>query len=473
MKRLGAIIALTLIFAMLCPLFISADDGAPDTSAAAVSYLYCFNTDKVLYEKNTGTSIAPGSSTKMMTALIALENIDDFSKKIAITSELLRGNQGGGAGFKAGMSTTLSDLFSALVCAGSNDAATIIANYVAGDVQSFVEMMNKRASELLMTHTYYSNPTGVDEASARTTAGDIALLAFELYTNGQFMDAAKAPSHMIDCLGKRVYNRNYFRTTWYSTKYYNTSVNGMNAGVTDASGYCVVATADISGNSYLCIVLGGSDDGVDIHSYTVARDLLSWASKSFAYKEVFSSAKIFCTLPVKYGNETDSVIILPKRASNVYLPKNASIENEVTVSWGLSKDYLVAPITEGSVIGKADVYYNGELVDSVELIVGASVARSKTSYTLTLVRNFFTSRYLWEALVGIALIALVILIYRLYKIKGADIFIIKRKTVNEDSDSEEEDVIDLDDEDELYENKEKKGLSALLDKIRNRNKRGE
>ena len=88
MKRLGAIIALTLIFAMLCPLFISADDGAPDTSAAAVSYLYCFNTDKVLYEKNTGTSRAPGSSTKMMTALIALENIDDFSKKIAITSEL-------------------------------------------------------------------------------------------------------------------------------------------------------------------------------------------------------------------------------------------------------------------------------------------------------------------------------------------------------------------------------------------------
>ena len=81
MKRLGAIIALTLLVAMLCPLFIAADSGAPDTSAAAVSYLYCFNTDKVLYEKNTGTSRAPGSSTKMMTALIALENIDDFSKK--------------------------------------------------------------------------------------------------------------------------------------------------------------------------------------------------------------------------------------------------------------------------------------------------------------------------------------------------------------------------------------------------------
>lgn len=467
---LAALLIILLVLAL--PLFSFADaaedSGVPDTSSAGAAFLYCMNTESVMYEKNADKALLPGPTVKMMTALLVSEHFDDFDEGVTVTGDLLEGYTSGGTGFKSGMSASVGELFAALVCGGSNDAAVILANLVSGSVSEFVSLMNERAKEIGMLHTVYSNPTGADDPSATTTVGDVFLLAQRLYTNGRFMEAAGAPSHYINCLKARVYNRNYFRTTWFTGKYYSTSINGMNAGVTSGAGYCVTASAEISGNSYICIVMNASSDDDNIYSYVVAKDLLDFGGKSFKYFEVISSARVFCTLPVRLGNETDSVCIMPKRASMVYLPISAYGTDDVEIRWGTSVDYLTAPIEEGTVVGAAEVYYKGDLMDTVELVVGASVSANDSSFVLYAVNKVLGSRLFYEILAAVVIIVLLFVGYRIYKKRASDHAFIHGE---EDLCDEDELSLDDDEDDCEYQRSKPKGIFGGIKKSKRKNKK--
>lgn len=468
LRILSVVFALLLILPIFhySPLLAEGEDAItgeetaeiPSADMARAFYLYCFDADAVLFSKNESNTYPPSSTAKMMTALLVSEAYKDFSESITLTEELLIGTGGGSTGYSRGMTVTVQDLFDSLVCQGATDASIILANAVSGSVNDFVREMNRRAKSLGMEATVYANPTGLDPSdgqTAYTTAHDVSLLASVLYSDGRFMEASDSPSCYIESLSKRVYNRNNFITTWHTNKYYDASVSGMNAGNTTTAGYNVTSVKVIGGVTYLCVVLGATADGDVNYSYEIAKELFAIADGSYGYVEALSAAKVLCELSVKYGNESDYVAVIPSRASFVYLPISDGIEERISVSWGTFEDYLSAPFKAGTVVGEATVYYDGVPVDTVELITAASVARSKTSYFLNIIRGALSSYVVWEIIAAALIILIIFIVRRLYRKYGSDIFVVsnyfpllKKKSPSDYDDIGEDDIGEDDSSDE-------------------------
>ena len=150
--------------------------GAQPTLSASSAVLMDRESGRVLYEKNAGERRSIASITKLMTALVAVELHPDLSSTVTVEREWT-GAEGSSMYLKPGEELSLEALLYGLLLSSGNDAALAIAGYCAGDVESFVAEMNKKAAQLGMNDTHFANPNGLDDPQHYSTAYDMALLA--------------------------------------------------------------------------------------------------------------------------------------------------------------------------------------------------------------------------------------------------------------------------------------------------------
>lgn len=248
-------------------------------------YLFDANTGEALVEQNPDMVRHVASLTKMMTALLVIENGSDLNASITIPDSLtpefqsIKANRGHTIGLQAGESVRRIDMLYAMLLPSANDAASVLASDAAGgDLAAFAARMNARASQLGCTTTHFSCPHGLYDANNYSTARDLAKIALACYANPTYRQVADTVLYQLPAT-----NVHETRTITTTNKLlqpgsatYRSYAHGMKTGFTTKAGRCFVTFAQQDGHTYGLVILGSNSQNI----FREASELLDWAFTS-------------------------------------------------------------------------------------------------------------------------------------------------------------------------------------------------
>jgi len=407
-KYIAALAAIMILVQIICIGVSSApvsdvSDTPPIVEGCTAYYLYNFENDRVLASVGCDEVVYPASAVKLMTGIIAVEELGgDLERKITVTNEMIKNCVGNNLGFKAGEIVTVKDMLYACLVGGANDAALILASTVSENEKTFVDLMNTKASLIGAFDTHYTNPTGIHDPAMVTTGTDTAIIAKYAHSLPLLREIVATPKYVMEKTNmtdfRNIYSRNCLISKYYDT--YNTPYRyegaiGMNAGYTTASGAVVVATAENKDGdlSYLAVLMGGSMENGENASYAGAVTLFNWAFAAYDYLDILSTEKVICEVPVSLSSAVDHVTLVPQNALTAYLPTSTDIEAEVEYSYTLDVESLSAPVKMGQRAGMVTVVFGGEVIGSSPLITTVDVERSELLYTLAQIEEFTKSKF--------------------------------------------------------------------------------
>ena len=405
---------------------VSAVAETPTIENAKTAYVSCLETGDVLFQHNPETEIFTTSSTKIMTAIVAIEALDGrLDEKVTVTSQMLAEVSGNRFGLVAGEEVTVNDLIHILVTGGNNDGAYCLAYLTSGSVSAFVGKMNEKAATLGAFSTHYTNPTGMHDDDMVTTVTDTALIAKYAWSLPVFEEASSTPKYVMEATNKadyrNIYNRNCLISKYYDANYYNESCAGINAGSTQQGGHCVITVAKKDSLSYLIIVMGAESTD-KIYSYTNVNALADWAFSSFAMVDVLFEENMICEIPVTLSSAVDYVTLAPAKTVSVFLPTDVDIENEITYSWQTTEESLEAPVSKGQVVGKVSAVYDGNIIASGDLVVTSDVESSDFLYQLSRIEKLTKSKGFIAAVISAIVLSISVVLFNAYRRKNRGVF---------------------------------------------------
>lgn len=391
-RAVGLTMTMILLVTLLVPSAAAITyPGVPEITIEAKSALLVdMNTGQVLYEQNANDIRYPASITKIMTCLLTLEAIGrgdlSMDSLVTVPEEALEGmpEDSSTAGLKAGEEVTVNDLLYCLMVASANEAANTLAIAVAGDIPSFVELMNKRAAELGMENTHFANPHGLHDDDHYTTAWDIFRMAKEGMTHAPFRQIVStgrydtAPTNMSD--SRQLFNTNGLLARYKYPGYVYSGTIGIKTGSTGQAGYCLCAAAKKKGHTLVSVVLGAENPvdkwGNPIRmQFSESRKLLDWGFTNFSAATLLSSETYLQEVPVKNSFETKHVVLQPTESVKTLVP-GAYDKEMLELRLHLDKETPSAPISAGDVLGTVTVIYNGQDFGTVDMAAVSDVSYS-------------------------------------------------------------------------------------------------
>ncbi len=411
--------------------------GEPEGNGAAVeqpvienaktAYVSCLETGEVLFRYNPEIEVYTTSSTKIMTAIVAIEALGDrLSEKVTVTSEMLSEVSGNRLGLSAGEEVTVNDLIHILITGGDNDGAYCLAYLVSGSVSAFVAKMNEKAAAIGAFSTHYTNPTGMHDDGMVTNVTDTALISRYAWSLPIFEEAASTPKYVMEATNmsdyRNVYNRNCLISKYYDASYYNENCSGINAGSTPVGGHCVITVAKKDSLSFLIIVMGADSTDEVIYSYKNVLTLVDWAFDSFEMANVLFEDRMICEIPVTLSSAVDYVTLAPSETVSVFLPTNVDIEKEITYSWQTADESLQAPVKKGQSVGKVSAVYKGNIIASCDLVVTSDVESSEFLYQLNKIEKFTRSKGFIAAVICALILSAGVVLFNAYRRKNRGIF---------------------------------------------------
>lgn len=333
-----SLLCIALIIMMLT--IIASADPNINTSAKAAA-LYEPKTKSFLYSKNGDDRLSMASTTKIMTALVAIETLE-LDEVITVPKECA-GIEGSSVYLEAGDSLTVRDLLYSLLLQSANDAAAVLAVRIAGDNFGFAELMNKKAEELCLENTHFENPHGLDSEEHYTTANDMAILGAAALENDVLSRIASTYKYTFRLSDKvrTVVNHNKL------LKMYDGCI-GLKTGYTKHSGRCLVSAAKRDGLTMVAVTLDAPDDWND------HKALLDLGFNTLERIDVASYCKQEFTVPL-INSKLDAVKCSPIGLLGVDIivqKGTADIKALVDI-----KPYAPAPVRVGDKLGEI-VFYN-------------------------------------------------------------------------------------------------------------------
>ncbi len=374
----------------------------PVVSGARAIYLYHYESDQILLKQSSTASIAPASTVKIMTGLLAIEYLEHrMDEAITLTDEMLRGVQGYTLKLQAGMTLKLRDLLYGVICGGGNDAATAIAVICCGSVDNFVSAMNDKAKDWGCLSTQYTNPTGIDDPYMNTTLDDTVILVKHAAASPLFLEISSVNNYSYTPQGTLeptvFYNRNALISSFSARGYQNKHAQGLNAGMTERGGYCVATYAEDQSSSYLCIVMGAAETENGIMSYQIANTLLRHVLGNYAYMEIAKTGTEICSIPVELAlpqnanAEAELACVLQEPLWG-YLPINIDLKKDISYRPYLHQKALTAPVEANTVVGGVDIYWGEQYITTGKLIVNQDLPANGLLQTMDTMKNAMLSR---------------------------------------------------------------------------------
>ncbi len=379
-------------------------------------------TDEVLWEKEADKKVYPASITKIMTAVIILES-GKFNpeNKVQMTKsalDLVLGTGSSVSHFKEGEEFTELDLLNLVLVSSFGDCTYLAAEYYAGSVENFVSLMNQKAKELGLTGTNYENPVGLHHEDNYTTVRDIYTLTKYALQNETFKTVFGTSTYVMSTNfteKKTLTTTNFLKNN--TTNYYYQYTTGGKTGFTDEAGRCLVSTATLNENSYMCIVMGCPGNAKN--HFTESANLFRWAFTNFKFKEVANSTEPVCEIPVELSFETDFAPLYFKKPFITILPKNAD-DSTISVKPILKSDSCDAPIKKGDVLGKAEIIYAEKIIGTVDLVAMENIESSWLLVVFRHISNFFSSIYM-KIILGVIIAAVLIFIIACIKLNSSKV----------------------------------------------------
>ncbi len=374
-------------------------EGEPEIEGYS-AYAINLNTGTVVYEKNSLDAVYPASTVKLMTAIVAYENIPDLDVEITANQSAVSKAQGANMAIKAGEKFTARELFYGLLVRGANDAALVLAEYVAGSQEEFCKMMNEKAQQIGAGSTYFENVTGFHEENMITTARDIGLIAGYLYYIPELFDMTNTTRYVLEPTEmtnerRTLINRNMLLSRVISEDYYYSSAKGMSLGSTPEGGHCGVSTVTAKdGMTYLCVVMNSKEiDGVNYACKDIV-SMFKFCTENFSYQAVASKQDVMCEMPVKNAVDVDHIALFPDADIEMLLPNNMEYGKDITLEKRLFEKSANAPVNRSDVFGEVVVKYKGQAsIGRARLVSGVAVDRSNVLYFLSRIENVVTGTW--------------------------------------------------------------------------------
>jgi D-alanyl-D-alanine carboxypeptidase (penicillin-binding protein 5/6) len=374
------------VIAMVAALFAQeegpaiARGSAVDTTGRGYSAAYVIEptTRHVLFEENAHLPLPTASMAKMMTCLIAMEEIRDgrLGLDTPVTISPFASHMGGSRIYaKDGQVFALQTLLAATMIQSANDAATAIAEKIAGSEQIFADLMNRRAQQLGFSGSKFFDPHGLPNRSDPTrvntmSAHDLAILGIELmkyplmreyartpampFANGTFTSGLTNPNRLINPKKRDYYD----------------AATGIKTGYTAQAGFCLTASARKGDMELVCVVIGAKSESGPQSSFGIAARLMSDAFANYRMVDVLRKGTTVGQAPVTGGQSK-------------VVPAMASADARALVRWGqegavqrsFTASNVTAPVRRGERVGTIVVRQNGRAISRTAALAGADIAR--------------------------------------------------------------------------------------------------
>ncbi len=321
------------------------------------------STGQILYEQNPDEALPPASVTKIMTLLLVMEAIDEG--KIALTdmvsaSEYAASMGGSQVYLKVGESMSVEDMLKSVVISSANDAAVALAEFVSGDVDTFVRKMNDRAKELGMKSTCFENVTGLDDTAQNhlTSAKDIALMSRALIAHPTIL---KYSSIWMDTIRGGAFG---LTNTNRLVRFYR-GATGLKTGSTSKAGFCVSVTAERDGLSLICVIMGA--ESRDVRN-AQATKLLDWGFANYAaYRAPGEAAE---DVRVLGGVKNSCSVGFEGFDAVVSKGDVGKIERKITL-----QESIAAPVKLGDEVGKVQYLLGEEILGEIPITAREEIAK--------------------------------------------------------------------------------------------------
>lgn len=321
------------------------------------------STGRVLWEKNSKERLKIASTTKILTSIVVVENVDLDSKVVISKKAALTG--GSTVGLISGKEVTVRSLLYGLLLKSGNDCAVALAEYVGGNVDEFVNMMNKKAYEIGAKDTYCTNPHGLDTEDNYSTAYDIAkitcyaknieILSKIMNTESITVNFGNVPKFLANT------NRLLFTYEY---------CNGGKTGYTAIANRCLVATAKKDNLEIVAVILGA--DTTDIR-FKEGKELLKYAIENYSMIDVESLTKYYVSVDVIKGvcnsyKDTSSIdICIPLKLGEL---EKLHVKQDIVT-------YVKAPLNVGCYIGNVNLYIGEELLHSKDIYAKRDIRKKE------------------------------------------------------------------------------------------------
>lgn len=381
MKKLK-IIFFIFIFLMQFIIFISPSYADSDNlkTYCPSCILIEANTGKILYEKNSNDVRFPASTTKIMTAILTVENCNlDDVETVSHNAVYSIPYDYTHASLKEGEELTIEQLLYALMIPSANDAAIVLAEHISGSVEEFAKLMNKRAEELGCKNTHFVNPNGIHSKDHTSTSYDLALMGKFAMQNSIIRKIVSTTQFTLPATNKyskadRTFNNSNDLLSTYS-RYYYEGTTGVKTGYTGEAGNCIIASAKKNDFEVILVVLGGESTNTGLSQrYLDCKTLFDYAFNNYSLKTLNEKNAVLKQITVRGATEeTQNLNVLIKDKIEIFSENSAdlsSLEPEITLD-----ENLMAPISANSAIGKITYNYDGQTYSS-DLIAETQVLSS-------------------------------------------------------------------------------------------------
>lgn len=344
---------------MVCNLFFATVFADNSKSSVVIDG----DTLEILYQNNENEVLSMASTTKIMTAIIALENAD-LNREVEIKREYTL-VEGSSMYLSEGEILYFEDLLYGLMLMSGNDSAIAIAHETTGDYDEFIELMNQKAVELGLENTSFENPNGLDGENHYTTAYELAVISAYALKNEKFCEITSSQYYTME--NRTMKNHN--KMLWLLED----SI-GVKTGYTKKSGRCLVSASEINGKDIICVTLDCSDD------WNVHETLIENAKNKYNTYNIAKKDEVLTVVPV-FGGDSEKVGILFEQDANITM---SDTQREKLCYEIIAPKNIYAPINEGDVYG--EIIYK---VDEKEVYRGFLLYNDTISYEFVEEMNIF------------------------------------------------------------------------------------
>lgn len=377
-------------------------DTAPSLTAPA-AYVVNLDTNIVVYDKNSEAPLSAASLTKMMTTLLLLESYQDQLDSISLTApsyiyDLIweQSTNASTADIRRGETQSLRNLLYAMLLPSGNEAAYIVADYMGGgSIDSFVAMMNNEAAAIGCTGTTFVDPCGLNPNNI-TTARDAYLILRALTAYDVFATVASTPTYDMGTNSRYTTPGTYIlqntdKLITNSSYHRDYTKGGKTGSLGEWQNFAGWHSQD--GESYISVVLNvpmESDEG-GRPALLETGTLMDWVFATYTIAPALDPTQPITEVRVAYSTQADTVMLYPVDNMMTLLPREGGAA--LTEQVFHVPDQLPAPIKQGDVVGTVTLTIQGEIIGTTDLIAGSDVSRNQLLYTLSRVREFFSSTY--------------------------------------------------------------------------------
>ena len=329
---------------------VSSNDNINIYSDAGI--LIDFKTGNVLYSKNGNERRYPASTTKILTAILAIEkcNLDDI---VTVSKSAVSSIPSGysTAYLSADEEISVRDLITVFLVHSANDAGYVLAEHISGSIDAFADLMNSKAKEIGCIDTHFTNPSGIHDENHYTTASDLALIARYCMQNATFRSIVSKKTCTISSTNK-FGERSYINTNDLlnpSSKYYLEECVGIKTGYTSQAKNCLISACSKNGLGLICVILGANPiNNSESSRYIDSINLFKYGYSNYSLKTLIDKGDVVETIKISNGSDETKSLDLIVEDSISALSNNSAVVSEPKI---VLKGNLSAPIAKNSIIG--------------------------------------------------------------------------------------------------------------------------